>query len=104
MPPIEDCPCWRSHLLLSATPKPNFWFGESVDFCWNDEATGEPRAETGIVVGVAWNHSDPSWEYVITWISSTVPDDTNYPIYSGEFVPEKTLSKPSPQVLGGSDE
>lgn len=94
MPPIEDCPCWRSHLLLSATPKPKFWFGENVDFRCNDETTGEPRTETGIVVGVAWNHSDPSWEYIVTWISSTVPDFAHYPIYSGEFVPEGTLCRP----------
>jgi len=56
MPPIEDCPCWRSHLLLQSAPKPEFWFGESVDFRWNDENSGEFRAERGVVVGVAWNH------------------------------------------------
>jgi len=99
MSSIDDCPCWRSHLLLQSTPKPNFWFGESVDFRWNDENTGESRAETGIVVGVAWNHREPGWEYIVTWISSTVPDDPNYPpdnypIFDGNFVPEGILCKP----------
>jgi hypothetical protein len=94
MPPIEDCPCWRSHLLLQSAPKPEFWFGESVDFRWNDENSGEFRAERGVVVGVAWNHVERGWEYIITWISSTVSDYADYPIFDGNFVPEETLCRP----------
>jgi hypothetical protein len=35
--------------------EPEFWFGELVDFVWNDETTGEAHSETGKVIGVAWD-------------------------------------------------
>jgi hypothetical protein len=73
---------------------PKYWFGEFVDFCWTDENSGEPHSETGIVVGVVWSQEAREWQYIVTWLSSTVEfDDDHYPIFSQEFVAEEVLCK-----------
>ncbi len=96
MPPLEDRPYWRSQLFTFGVtiPKPEFWFGECVDFCWTDENTKQPHSETGVVVGVVWNHKNQEWHYVVTWLSSTIDLDSNYPIFSEEMVSEEVLCKP----------
>jgi hypothetical protein len=72
---------------------PKYWFGEFVDFCWNDENSGESHSETGVVVGVAWNNADREWNYIITWLSSTINLEGNYPILDMNFVAEEVLCK-----------
>ena len=76
------------------TPKPKFWFGDSVNFCWNNENSGEPHSETGVVVGVAWNNADREWECIVTWLSSSTHPEGNYPISDMNFVAEEILCKP----------
>ena len=98
MPPITgNCLCWRLQILTlgAENPLPEYWFGEFVDFRWNDENTGEARAETGVIVGVAWSQEAREWRYIVTWLSSTVEyGDDHYPIFSEEFVPEEVLCRP----------
>lgn len=94
MPPIcSDWLDWRSQLFTFGAENltPEFWFGEFVDFCWNDEQTGEPHCETGVIVGVVWNQREREWQYMMTWLASTIDPDGNYPIFSEELVPEETL-------------
>ena len=98
MPPLSDCHCWRLQFFIFGlgveNPTPEYWFGEFVDFCWNDENTGEHHCETGIVVGVAWSQEAREWQYIVTWLSSTLDLDDHYPIFSEEFVSEEVLCKP----------
>lgn len=94
MSPIcSDYLDWRSQLFTFSAENltPKHWFGEFVDFCWNDENSGEPHAETGVVVGVVWNHREREWQYIVVWLSSTIDPDGNYPIFSEELVPEEML-------------
>ena len=86
---------WRSQLFTFGAENltPKYWFGEFVDFCWNDENSGEPHCETGVVVGVAWNNSDREWNYIVTWLTSTVDPDGSYPIVDMNFVAEEVLCK-----------
>jgi hypothetical protein len=77
----------RPHLFsFCQAPKPEFWFGDVVDFWWNDEITGVRHSETGEIVGVVWNDADKIWEYMVTWLSSTAYPQSNYPIFDGELV------------------
>lgn len=99
MPPISsNCLCWRLQFFAFTSgveiPNPEYWFGEFVDFCWNDENTGEPHSETGVVVGVAWNQESREWEYVVTWLSSSRHPEGNYPIFDMHFVAEQVLCRP----------
>jgi len=97
MPPIcSDYLDWRSQLFTfgAENSSPKYWFGEFVDFCWNDENSGEPHSETGVVVGVAWNNADREWEYIVTWLSSTAYPEGNYPISDMNFVAEEILCRP----------
>lgn len=99
MPPIEGCRVCRRLQFFTFSlgveiPTPEFWFGEFVDFCWNDENTGEHHCETGVVVGVAWNQVGQEWQYIITWLSSTVDFESNYPIFDMNFVAEEVLCRP----------
>jgi len=120
MPPIDGCLSWRSQgftfsrrellqkavsaaLLLpvprpqlftsTEAPKPEFWFGDTVDFWWNDETTGVRHSETGEIVGVVWNDADKIWEYMVTWDSSTAYPQSNYPIFDGNLVSPEVLCK-----------
>lgn len=119
MPYSADCPMGRSQFLLqprrrflssifaigtfaakTAKPdffnnlgKPEFWFGDMVDFRWNDEESGEPHSETGKVVGVAWDFSEKEWEYRIMWLSSTIYPAENYPLEDGNFVTAGVICK-----------
>jgi|GEM_PF-2000717 len=98
MSPIEDRRQTRrlqffTFSLGAEIPSPEFWFGDFVDFCWRDERTGEPHSETGVVVGVAWNHTDREWDYIVTWLSSTAYPQAQYPIFDGNFVAEGVLCK-----------
>lgn len=83
----------RPQLLSCQTPKPEFWFGDSVDFWWNDETTGVRHSETGEIVGVVWNDADKIWEYMVTWLSSTAYPQSNYPIFDGNLVSPEVLCK-----------
>lgn len=99
MPPIEDRRQtgrlqFFTFSLGVEIPSPEFWFGEFVDFCWRDENTDQPQSETGVIVGVVWNQREREWQYMITWLSSTIDPDGNYPFFSEELVPEETLCKP----------
>lgn len=98
MPPITgNCLCWRLQILTlgAENPTPEFWFGEFVDFCWKDENTGEHHCETGVIVGLAWSQEAREWQYIVTWLSSSLDlDDDHYPIFSEEFVPEEVLCRP----------
>jgi hypothetical protein len=94
MPPLEDRQQGRSQLFtFSATPKPEFWFGERVDFFWNDEDSGDRHSETGEIVGVAWNFLEQEWQYIVIWLSSTADPDGNYPIFDGNFVTAEVICK-----------
>jgi hypothetical protein len=98
MSPIcSDYLDWRSQLFNfgAENSSPEFWFGEFVDFCWTDEEnTGEHHCETGIVVGVTWSQEAREWQYIVTWMSSTLDLDDHYPIFSKEFVSEEVLCRP----------
>lgn len=78
---------------LKGYPSPEFWFGDRVSFCWNDEDSEEPYSETGEVIGVVWNPRENYWEYSVTWLSSTVYPMDNYPIYDGSFSTAGELCK-----------
>lgn len=96
MSPIEDRRQTRRLQFFTFSlgleiPTPEFWFGEFVDFCWNDENTGEAHCETGVIVGIVWSQEAREWKYVVTWLSSTVDHDGNYPIFSEELVPGEVL-------------
>lgn len=96
MPPITgNCLCWRLQILTlgAENPVPEYWFGEFVDFCWKDENTGEPHSETGIVVGVVWSQEAREWQYMVTWLSSTIHPYDHYPIFSEELVSGEVLCK-----------
>ena len=64
-----------------------------MDFCWNDENSGEPHSETGVVVGVVWNQIERKWQYIVTWLASTIDPDGDYPISDMNFVVEENLCK-----------
>ena len=98
MPPRSDCHCWRLQYFTFGLgveiPTPEFWFGDFVDFCWNDENTGVHHCETGVIVGIVWNNTNREWQYMITWLSSTIEyGDDHYPIFSEELVPGEVLCK-----------
>lgn len=78
---------------LPGTPKPEFWFGEKVEFCWTDETSGKHHTESGEIVGANWNHPEAQWEYQITWHSSTAYPSSEYPIFDGNLVTADVLSK-----------
>lgn len=88
MPLSDDCLCGRSQLFTfdPETPKPEYWFGDSVSFCWNDEITEQPYSETGEIIGVAWNPRENYWEYAVVWVSSTAYPQFEYPIFDGGFL------------------
>ncbi|MEG3923094.1 hypothetical protein QUA07_28865 [Microcoleus sp. T3_A4] len=96
MPHSADCLCGRSQLFTfcADTPKPEFWFGDAVTFCWTDENTGTEYLERGEVCGVAWNQPENCWEYIVTWLSSTAYPASDYPIFDGNFVTAGVLWKP----------
>jgi hypothetical protein len=83
----------RPQLLSCQTPKPEFWFGDSVDFWWNDETTGARHSETGEVVGVIWNDADKLWEYSVIWLKSTAYSQDDYPICDGQLVTAGVVCK-----------
>lgn len=77
----------RSQLFaFTEAPEPEFWFGDRVSFCWNDEDSEEPYSETGEVIGVVWNPRENYWEYSVTWLTSTIYPSSNYPLYDGNFL------------------
>jgi hypothetical protein len=84
----------RSQIFsFTEAPEPEFWFGDRVSFCWNDEDTEQPYSETGEVIGVVWNPRENYWEYSVTWLSSTVYPSSNYPLYDGNFLTGGELCK-----------
>ncbi|MEG4293712.1 hypothetical protein Q5692_33740 [Microcoleus sp. C2C3] len=94
MPPITgNCLCWRLQILTlgAENPTPEYWFGQFVDFCWVDENSGESHSETGIVVGIVWNQREREWQYMITWLASTIDPNGNYPFFTEELVPGEML-------------
>ena len=78
---------------LKGRPLPEFWFGELVSFCWNDENTEQPHSETGEIIGVTWDPRENQWEYAVTWLSSTAYPMDSYPIYDGNFVTAGEICK-----------
>lgn len=83
----------KSESPLPGICKPEFWFGDRVSFCWNDEDTEQPYSETGEVIGVAWNPRENYWEYSVTWLSSTVYPSSNYPLFDANFLTAEELCK-----------
>ena len=78
---------------LKNRPLPEFWFGELVSFCWEDEDTEQPYSETGEIIGVVWNPREGYWEYNVTWLSSTAYPANSYPVYDGNFLTGEELCK-----------
>jgi|SRR6476469_986736 len=78
---------------LPKAPKPEFWFGEKVEFCWVDETSGKHHTERGEIVGANWNQPENQWEYQVTWLHSTAYPSTKYPIFDGNLVTPDVLSK-----------
>jgi hypothetical protein len=95
---LSDCHCRRLQFFTFGLgvefPTPEYWFGDFVDFCWNDENSGEPHSETGVIVGIAWNSADREWEYIVTWLCSSAYPEGNYPISDMNFVAEGILCRP----------
>ena len=52
---------------LPGVRKPEFWFGEKVEFQWIDEISGKSHFECGEIVGATWNSPEAQWEYAVTW-------------------------------------
>jgi hypothetical protein len=92
IPAITNLPAKSESLLVGVT-KPEFWFGDSVDFWWNDETTGDRHSETGEVVGVVWNDADKVWEYSVIWLKSTAYSQEDYPICDGQLVTAGVICK-----------
>ncbi|MEG4484824.1 hypothetical protein [Microcoleus sp. D2_18a_B4] len=78
---------------LPGIKKPEFWFGEKVEFTWTDENSGQFHTERGEIVGANWNQPDNQWEYAVTWLSSTAYPTDNYPIADSNFVTADILSR-----------
>ncbi len=78
---------------LKDFPVPEFWFGDRVSFCWNDEDTEQPYSETGQVIGVTYDPRENKWEYAVIWLSSTTYSQDDYPIFDGNFVTAEELCK-----------
>ncbi|MEG4273836.1 MULTISPECIES: hypothetical protein [unclassified Microcoleus] len=86
-------PATKSEQPLPGAHKPEFWFGEKVEFCWIDETSGKHHTESGEIVGANWNHPEVQWEYQITWHSSTAYPASEYPIFDGNLVTADVLSR-----------
>ena len=82
-----------SQSLLPGVGKPEFWFGDRVQFRWIDETTGESHSECGEVVGVVRNFAEARWEYRVNWTSSTAYPNEDYPVYDGSLWTTDVLSK-----------
>lgn len=79
------------HEAIEAT-KPEFWFGDLVDYFWTDEETNQDHCETGKVVGAIWNFTEKHWEYRVVWLSSTLhPED--YPLDDYQLVTADVICK-----------
>ncbi len=78
---------------LKDFPVPEFWFGDRVSFCWNDETDELPYSETGQIIGVTWNPRENFWEYAVIWLSSTAYPSSNYPLYDGSFLTGEEMCK-----------
>ena len=85
----------RSQQLFSfcQTPKPEFWFGDRVDFFWTDETSGDRHSETREIAGTIWNYSNKQWEYTVVWVSSTAYPDEDYPYSDGRLLGAGELCK-----------
>jgi hypothetical protein len=83
----------RPQLLSCQPPKPEFWFGDTVDFRWEDETTGKVQSETGEVIGVNWDFTAEEWEYRIMWTGSTAYPDDYYPMCDGQLVTAGVICK-----------
>ena len=75
------------------TPKPEFGFGDLVDFFWTDEVSNDRHSETGEVVGIAWNFREQEWEYRVVWLSSTAYPADFYPNSDDHLVSAEVLCK-----------
>ena len=76
--------------------KPEFWFGEKVEFCWIDETCGKTHFERGEIVGASWNSPEAQWEYAVIWLNSTAAQSADeYPIFDGNFISADVLSRVS---------
>lgn len=78
---------------LPGIAKPEFWFGEKVEFKWIDETSGKRHTECGEIVGASWNSPEAHWEYAVTWINSTAYPASEYPIFDSNLITADTLSK-----------
>ena len=78
---------------LPGIAKPEFWFGEKVEFTWIDETSGQHHTESGEIVGANWNHPEAQWEYTVTWLSSTAYPTGDYPIFDNNLISADVLSK-----------
>ena len=79
--------------LVPGASKPEFWFGELVEFRWIDENSGKHHTEQGEIVGANWNHPEHCWEYAVTWLNSTAYPATEYPIFDSNLISADVLSK-----------
>lgn len=78
---------------LPGIAKPEFWFGEKVEFCWIDENSGKHHTEQGQIVGANWNHPEAQWEYTVTWLNSTAYPQSEYPIFDSNLISADVLSR-----------
>ena len=89
---VPTKPATNSPLSRGAS-KPEFWFGEQVQFTWTDETSGKHHRETREIVGANWNHPEAQWEYAVTWLSSTAYPASEYPIFDSNLVTATVLSR-----------
>lgn len=80
---------------LPGIAKPEFWFGEKVEFRWIDEISGKSHFEYGEIVGASWNSPEAQWEYAVTWLYSTAHPTHEYLIFDSNLVTADILSKVS---------
>jgi hypothetical protein len=84
----------RSQLFaFTEAPEPEFWFGDRVIFCWNDETDELPYSETGQIIGVTYDPRENCWEYAVIWLSSTAYPAADYPLFDGTFLTAGEICK-----------
>lgn len=80
---------------LPGIAKPEFWFGEKVEFRWVDEISGKSHFECGEIVGATWNSPEAQWEYAVNWHSSTAHPQCEYSVFDNNLVTADVLLKVS---------
>jgi len=81
---------------IPRVPKPKFWFGDRVSYCWFDDDDQQlKRSENGNIIGVCWHPLDKCWQYLVIWLDSTIDEkwQPEYPIFDERLLNETELQR-----------